>query len=218
MNKSNILGWLLVSVPILVLICDGYMLKGLGSKSLLLTVDFVSFIVLPAFSLWGAYKYLNISTSVLGFSRSFINSRYKSFVSFISLSFLLITVDFFVTTILYVGGEFNLPGKAVENFYPGSWLYSMYLSLTAGVVEELFFVAFPVLFIERYISNNKLVISLFVSILLTMAHWEKSLGVIILVFVTTYIGALIFIRFRNIYPLIFSHFFVDFIKYLGLIW
>ena len=89
-------------------------------------------------------------------------------------------------------------------------LCACYISVTAGVVEEIFFTAIPKLFFKTDILGSCLyvVISAF---LFSLIHWEGGLWQLHATFAFGVFTSVVYLFSRSIIPCIIGHFWVDWI-------
>lgn len=88
---------------------------------------------------------------------------------------------------------------------------AVYMALTAAIVEETVYRGLAWTYISHYVKGNqgKLVYIAATSVVFASIHSEQGIQGLIPAFVFGVFAALIFIRTRNLYPVVLSHFVID---------
>jgi membrane protease YdiL (CAAX protease family) len=89
----------------------------------------------------------------------------------------------------------------------------VYLSVSAGVVQELFYKSYLLKYVEQHWGCTltvRVVFIIFSALLFTIGHLESSYGVLIIAFISGIVTNALFIRYRYLMPFIFSHVLIDF--------
>lgn len=90
-----------------------------------------------------------------------------------------------------------------------------YMSITAAVVEEVVYKGIPLMLFSKY-SKYKYFNLLFVVItasLFSLAHWENGIPDIVSALAFGVFSAIVYLRIRNLLPIIFAHFVGDFVTF-----
>lgn len=113
----------------------------------------------------------------------------------------------------YVGGE---PpdwhyGVATSDLGVMRPLVAIYMSLTAGIFEEIFYkglllYVLSVPFADR--ANNAIFV-IVSSCLFSLVHWENGVAELIGTFVYQFIGSALYLKIRNVLPFIAAHYLID---------
>lgn len=104
---------------------------------------------------------------------------------------------------------------AIPQSGPGRWLVPLYFSLSAALVEEVFYRALPWLYLEGRVSprHRQRVYVWLTSIVFSVAHSEQGLGGMVATFWFGWVAARMYCRHHNLWPLLAAHFFTDMVAY-----
>lgn len=92
-------------------------------------------------------------------------------------------------------------------------LVSVYMAITAGVVEEIIYR----FFLWKLVESFKYRVIIFVSIsslVFASVHWESGVQNLFATFIFGIVSAVIYVIIKNIWPLVIGHFVVDFFDFL----
>ena len=92
---------------------------------------------------------------------------------------------------------------------------TIYLAITPGFVEEVFFRALPLLFLERRFPGQVPIRSYVVATaaLFGLIHWGDGVPEVLATFVFGVGAAVLYLRLRNLWPLIAAHIIVDLVDF-----
>jgi len=87
-----------------------------------------------------------------------------------------------------------------------------YLAATAGVVEEIFYRGIPykLIFESEGIVCKRFVYVMGTSIAFSAIHWDKGLHFLIGTFVFGLFASYLYLKLKNLWPLVGGHFVYDF--------
>lgn len=110
----------------------------------------------------------------------------------------------------YAGSSFGY-GIAVAGLAGFKFVAVIYLAATAAAVEEVVFRGLPWLYLSKGGSGiiRKSVYVVFTSIIFAATHSEQGLAGVVSSFAYGVAAAMLFLRTRNLYPVVFSHFVID---------
>jgi membrane protease YdiL (CAAX protease family) len=110
----------------------------------------------------------------------------------------------------YGGSSFGY-GIAVAGLADFKYIAVMYLAVTAALVEEVVFRGLPWLYLSKGGSGTarKIVYVVFTSVIFAATHSEQGLAGVVSSFAYGVVAAMLFLRTRNLYPVVFSHFVID---------
>ncbi len=92
-------------------------------------------------------------------------------------------------------------------------LVSVYMAITAGIVEEIIYR----FFLWKLVESFKYRVIIFVSIsslVFASVHWESGVQNLFATFIFGIVSAVIYVIIKNIWPLVIGHFVVDFFDFL----
>jgi len=87
---------------------------------------------------------------------------------------------------------------------------SLYFSLSAGIVEELYFRGF-IHRVSRFFARPAVVYMVFSPLVFAMVHWEGGPSNLLATYVFGLFNGIAFLAMRNLWPLVFGHIFTDYV-------
>jgi len=114
--------------------------------------------------------------------------------------------------------SYNSGQSSYATFIPaGAMKYPVifYMSLSAAIVEEITYRGLPYLLFKKIITDSYLPLIYISSttIAFTAIHWENSIASIVLAITFGLLSSWLYLQYKNIMPLIFSHFLIDMVMY-----
>ncbi len=109
-------------------------------------------------------------------------------------------------------GLFDYPGMFPDGL-AGTiiWIYS---SLTAGIVESIFYIGLPwLLFASLRPDGSRLVLVLALSAVFASVHWEQGSAALIGAFCSQAVAWFWYFRLRSLWPLVGAHVIIDLIAF-----
>ena len=98
---------------------------------------------------------------------------------------------------------------------PERALVVVYLAVTAGVIEEIFFRGLPWLGVQAVpnLNTRKAVYITGTSILFGLIHWENGVPEILATTALGLVAAVLYLKLLNLLPLIGAHIFLDLVYF-----
>lgn len=105
--------------------------------------------------------------------------------------------------------------------FPEGWLGTLtwlYASVTAGLVESVFFISLPWLLYRSVLTRqdrrpNRDVFAVLVSVVFAVAHWEQGLHIVAAAFCFNTVMCAWFFQLRNLWPIAIAHIIIDLIVF-----
>ena len=225
MNKKLLLT-IIFSIGILPFLLNGFYNHAISNNPLIYwIVEIITWIIIPIILLTISIKKNLFTLNDIGLKLT-LNLKIKRELNI--LLFLLLII--IVPVILYYGYtsarelsfklfpinygviEFNYY-SVIPRFGIKQLIAVIFFSITAGFVEEIYFRG---LFwkITENIKYNAIIYILISSIIFSTVHWEGGIQNLFATFVFGLICSSFYIKFKNLWPLIFGHFIVDFILFI----
>lgn len=106
-------------------------------------------------------------------------------------------------------------GTIIPKLFPWNILTSLYFSATAAVVEETVFRGLPWLYFSCFLSPARRIswYLILTPLLFAACHSEQGPHGVIAAWAYGFVAAMLYIRLRNLWPLIFGHFAIDMIEF-----
>jgi membrane protease YdiL (CAAX protease family) len=185
------------------------------SPALYWAFDVLKFVVVPAAAALFLAKYLAIRPKHYGLRGI---AQHETWGHFFGLTiFLALILDFAYYASWYIAW-FALQPEVGPLFYqeinPRGLLrvpVTLYMAISAGVVEEIFFRGLPLLYLERRFPNalpRKSYI-LGTAALFGLIHWGNGPHEVMATFVFGVLAAILYLRLRDLWPLIVAHAAID---------
>lgn len=186
------------------------------SVSLFWFVDFIQWIVLPTTLL----VFLAKSASVLPKHYGFDASTLRWLPSIMGALAVFVTTGlvFFLAIRLW-WLLFDRPTGffAFPEVFPGGlarqiiWFYS---SVTAGIIESIFFIGLPWLLYRNIKNEPSCVAFTFISsVIYATAHWEQGPDTVVAVFCFQLVACVWFFKLRTLWPIAAGHTLVDMVAF-----
>ena len=208
-------------IPVAIFVVDGFYKFDLAShaRPLFWAYDFAKFVVLPGAGLWWLYSRFRVRPADYGLRRESPSESGWRFVGLVLTVTLLLSAIYFVASA--IGRELLQPPSRAfhQEILPGGWArypVAAYLSITAGVTEEVLFRGLPYLycrerFPERFPATAYV---LSTSIAFGAAHFENGSGELLATAIFGLAAAALFLKLRNLWPLVLAHTVTDLVDLL----
>jgi len=176
--------------------------------------ELLSWVILPATVMTVAIRFGGLRAADIGLS---LNVRGRRAVVLLLLICVVIgPVELYLYESAHTYFKHLFPGKAFfeyESLVPASgiarFLVSLYFSLSAGIVEELYFRG--LMFKAAGYFAQPVPVYLIVSpLLFALIHWEGGLANVAATLVFGIATAAVFVAIRNLWPLIIGHIYTDY--------
>jgi membrane protease YdiL (CAAX protease family) len=185
------------------------------SAALYWLFDFAKFVILPAAALAILARRYAIRPRDYGMRGVAEHETWGHFLGLNIFLMLILNLVYHVTlyvTWLVLGPEVAQPFYHAIN--PTGWLRlpgTIYLSVTAGLVEEIFFRALPLLYLERRFGDAvpRKTYVLGTAILFAIIHWGNGPYEVVATFAFGVLAAILYLRLRDLWPLIGAHVIID---------
>lgn len=190
------------------------------SPALFFLVDAVQWIVIPLLVWFLVLRPAQIRLRDVGLRLPVLGARpFESLVLFLLIAFLLWASYAAVEAIAYrffsrEAGLFGY-GAAVPKTFPLNVLAVIYLSITAAVVEEAVFRGLTWNYFSKVVPARWLTLSYVIgsSILFAATHSEQGPHGMIAAMVYGMVAAALYVRLRDLWPLVFGHFVADIVSF-----
>ncbi len=175
-------------------------------------LELMSWVVIPLIFCFYMHRQKVICFSDM-FSLIFIKQRRPVLLIFIGILFVPVfywvyTVSFYlfegVFGTVQIVNHTNVYRDVISDSGKSSILIILYYSITAGVVEELYYRG-----ICRTFIKNKLCFVLSSSLLFSAAHWGDGGAKLFATFILGLVYAWVYVKIKNLWPLIISHALMD---------
>lgn len=209
---------LIASFPIAALfVLDGFFRAALHSQSpaLFWVFDIFKFLLLPVgILIWLAWKF-RVTPSRYGMRALAENESWAHFLGLIV--FLAIVLSLIYHTASVFAWVIVRPPEATPFFKAvipdGLFRFPvvLYLAVTAGVVEEIFFRALPLLYVSERFPGSAPAGTYVVTtaLLFGAAHWENGTHEVVATFIYGVFAAAFYLKLRDLWPLIGAHVLID---------
>ena len=105
--------------------------------------------------------------------------------------------------------------------FPSGWLGTLtwlYASLTAGLVESVFFISLPWLLYRSVLTRqdrrpNRDAFAVLVSLVFALAHWEQGAHIVVAAFCFNTVMCAWFFQLRTLWPIAIAHVDIDLIAF-----
>ena len=206
---------LLIGVGIFPFMINGYINSLIADMPILYWgFELFSWVVLPTFIFGIAIKYGGLDFNSLGLNGKIFGKRNLPLLIIVCI--ILCPLDYWLYHEIYNYFRAVFPSTPVfsyQSVIPSVGLWSIvipiYFSLSAGIVEELYFRGFMLktssLF--AYPMLSYLILS---PLLFSLAHWEGGVANMLATYIFGVLAALAFLWLKNLWPLIIAHVYTDF--------
>jgi len=178
-------------------------------------VDVVGWVILPALILLYIYKYYGIGLHDYGLVKITNSYQRREMTNWTVLATFMLGIYYFAFSwlawkIIVV----DTPVFAYKDMVPGGdarFFTIFYLAITAAIFEEIFFrgLIWRLVYTSNINGNKSYVYIVISSLLFSLVHWENGLPEVLATLVYGVVACILFLRLRNLYPLIVAHFFID---------
>jgi len=182
-------------------------------------VDMLGWIALPSVILFYIYRYYGIGLHDYGLARLSSPYQRREIFHWSFLATFILSIYYFAFG--WLAWEF-IDAPAVMFSYSGMvpdggahYVAIFYLAITAAVFEEIFFrgLIWRLVFSSNIRYNKAIVYIAISSILFGLVHWENGLPEIISAMVFGVVACVLYLRLRNLIPLMVAHFFIDIVNF-----
>lgn len=191
-----------------------------GSNSLFWSLDVLVYLVVPVGSLWLLKNIFDVSPHAYGLFRPFQRYLYTWRDFFVDVIYVTVSLLLVKAAAFYLA-YFIWPEDSVVNIYsqkvaglslPLYFLMKIYLSVTAGVTEEILYRGFLHKLLSDWIPKKKLADAVFVVVssgLFAAVHAYYSVPQLGSVFAFGLCASVLYLGIGRLEPLIIGHFLLD---------
>jgi membrane protease YdiL (CAAX protease family) len=198
-------------------ILDGFFKEYLYKYSPLLfsAFDLFKFVVIPAGVLIWLARRFSITPSGYGLRRAVGNNSWLHFLGLtvllaVFLNFAYHVAQHFAWVIIRPADTSALYKSVIPD---GLFHFPvvLYFGVTAGLVEEIFFRALPLLYVKERFRNRVPLAGYVVttSVLFAAAHWENGAHEVVATFVYGLFASVLYLKLRDLWPLVGAHALID---------
>ena len=179
------------------------------------TVDVLGWVVMPALILLYIYKYYGISLHDYGLVKITNTCQRREMLSWTVLTIFLLGIYYFAFSWLaWTIIDIDSPVFSYEDMVPDGdarYFTIFYLSITAAIFEEVFFrgMIWRLVYTSNINGSKPYIYIAISSLLFGVVHWENGIPEVVSTMVFGVVACIIFLRLRNLLPLIIAHFFID---------
>lgn len=183
-------------------------------------VDVLGWIVLPSVILYYIYRYYGISLRDYGFTKLTSSNQRREIISWSFLATFILSIYYF--SFGWLAWEFIAAPTSPAFSYGGMvpegdtrYIAIFYLAATAAVFEEIFFrgLIWRLVYSSSTPYNKAVVYVAVSSILFGLIHWENGVPEIFASMVFGIVACVLYLRLRNLTPLIIAHFVIDMVNF-----
>jgi membrane protease YdiL (CAAX protease family) len=183
-------------------------------------VDVTKFVLLPAAVLWALARFAGVRPDDYGLRWPRNATERETFYGAVLLTGLVLVPLYFIAEeLIWRAWPTARPaftyGSAVPAAWPLRWLTVAYFSLTAGIVEEIVFRGLPWAWwapLADTVAKRSIWIAV-TSITFGLVHWENGWPDVLTATVFGIAAAILYLRLRNLWPLIAAHVLADVIAF-----
>ena len=177
--------------------------------------ELFSWVVLPCVIFGYILKFQNVTWDDLGLNKKINHKKNIQALFLLCVLAVLFTYPldkiFTRIAVTFVG---NIPSYfSYHSIQPNvlllKWLSTLYLALSAGIVEELYYRGLFYKIVEST-KKPKLLYLLLSPAIFAMAHWEQGADGVLSTYLFGMFASLFYLKFKNLWPLIFGHVFTDY--------
>jgi membrane protease YdiL (CAAX protease family) len=186
-----------------------------ASPRLFWLLDVLQFVLVPAASVWALARFAGVAPRDYGLGALTGGQRPAAALAIYALVVFAYVFGYGVARLLafFVGWEWHASGFDYSQAAPrnalGALLVLLYLSLSAGVVEEIVFRGLPALFLPPRLYP------LLSAAAFGLIHWESGGRVVIATFLVGVVLAALYLRVRNLWPFVAGHAITDMLAFTG---
>jgi len=189
------------------------------SAALYWAFDIIKFVVLPVAALAILVRVYGIRPRDYGVRGVAKNETWGQFIGLIVFLVLILDLVYYAT---WYSAWLVLRPELVAPFYkqinPTGLLRlptALYLAVTAGFVEEVFFRGLPLLYLERKFGTAlpRKSYVLGTAVIFGVVHWGNGLLEVVATFAFGLLAATLYLRLRDLWPLIGAHIVIDMVAF-----
>ena len=209
-----------VLILIFVAFINGFYLDLIYQSNIVIAwiYDIAQFIILPFTLFFILYRYYNIHPASYGIVIPVAKHKKRSLI-FVSLyCAVLLQLLCFITyesVSLYVNGTEKMGYLSLIPTGLMRFPVVVYMSVTAAVVEEITYRGLPLLLFYKFRHSKYFNVTfvLTTAIIFSLVHWENGVPNLAEAFVFGVFSAMLYLRYKNLIPLMVAHFVVDFVSF-----
>jgi membrane protease YdiL (CAAX protease family) len=206
-----------LAVVLMPFLVDGFIRRELYATSpgLYWAFDALKFVAMPGVAAILLARRFGISPRDYGIRGVAASESWGHFISLTAFLALVLALVYYAA--LYVACLIFRP-EVAPSFYQGinpqgllRLPVILYLSVTAAVVEEVIYRGLPLWYLERRFNDLSLhtPYAIGTAILFGLIHWENGVHEIVATFAFGVLAAVLYLRLRDLWPLIGAHFVID---------
>lgn len=219
MRKPRFLLAALLFIGVLPLMLNGFYKPYLAQMShMYWVVEILTWIVLPSLLVWIAFRHELFTLSDVGLHiKIFGRSSWPLFLgATLILSILVVWVDAYSISVAQklFATNYGAIDFSYRNVVPASgflrFLVLLYLCLSAGIVEELYFRGMARLLFPKSLTGSLLYIAI-TTITFSLMHWEGGVWNLTETLLFGFAMSTLYVLSGNLWPLIIGHAINDFL-------
>lgn len=181
--------------------------------------DIMGWIVLPSAILYYVYRHYGIGLRDYGFGKLTSVQQRREIINWSFLATFILGIYYFAFGWLaWAFIDATPPSFSYTKVIPegnGYYVAVFYLSITAAVVEEIFFrgLIWRLVYLSTAKYNKPIVYVAVSSILFGLVHWENGLPEVLAAMVFGVVACVLYLRLHNLIPLIVAHFIIDVVNF-----
>jgi len=182
-------------------------------------LDILGWIALPSVILFYLYRYYGISLHDYGLAKLTSSYQRREMINWSFLATFILSIYYFAFGWL----AWRFIDTPVNTFSYGSmvpegnarYVAILYLAITASVFEEIFFrgLIWRLVYSSTIKYNKPVIYVAISSVLFGLVHWENGLPEVISAIVFGVVACVLYLRLRNLLPLMAAHFFIDMVNF-----
>lgn len=182
-------------------------------------VDMLGWIALPSVILFYIYRYYGIGLRDYGLTKFTSPYQRREIINWSFLTTFILSIYYF--SFGWLAREF-IDTPVSEFSYAGMvpdgdahYVAIFYFAITAAVFEEIFFrgLIWRLVYSSATPYNKAVVYVAVSSLLFGLVHWENGLSEVFSAMVFGVVACVLYLRLRNLIPLIVAHFFIDMVNF-----
>ena len=217
MSKRN-LNILLLTLGISPYLVNGYINSLIYEVPVLYwSFELITWVLVPTGILYLLQRFGDLKVEDLGFSGLFIGRRRVGLI--VLVGFFCAPIGYVIFSIFLSLGEVLFPRGALffyQQIVPSHglerYVVALYFAVSAGLVEEFYFRGLAYKIAEKF-EHPLMVYFLFSPLLFAIVHWESGLPTVFGAYFFGIVSAALFLWFRNLWPLVISHMFTDYMYF-----
>lgn len=182
-------------------------------------IDVLGWIALPSVILFYIYRYYGIGLHDYGLAKLTSSFQRREIIIWSFLSTFILSIYYFAfgwlawRFIETPANLFSYAGMVPEG--NGRYVAVVYLAITAAVFEEIFFrgLIWRLVYSSAIKYNKSIVYVVISSVLFGLVHWENGLAEVLSAMVFGVVACVLYLRLRNLLPLMVAHFFIDMVNF-----